>query len=554
MISQIKRYTGQKSRVVKNALITIFLVLSTIASATDYYISSSGNDTNNGLSSSTPWKTIAKVNSSSFSAGDSIFFNRGDEWREQLRINQSGTVSSRITFTAYGVGAKPIINGADVITGWGDTYNNINANIWGIVDPSATAGKTLVVIDDSLYTQVVTLAELTSPRKYWINKASTPDSLYLWSKTDPNVKVTEIAHRDYGIYSYEHNYIIISYLDVRNAGSSGIYLGGTLHDGYCIVDSIYAYRNRLAGIELVGTDFSHNLVTNCVATYNGNGILGWKGTNNTSFSHCYTAHGVHNYIDPAASSDGSGLQFYLSNNVIVEYCESYDDATSIFLDPGAQGTYNMTARYNYVHESQAGRAGIGLNPVGAGASIYVYYNLIVDCGGGNYEVGSLHVAGNNLGMVYIYNNTIYNPATARNTKGALILEYGSANTVLKNNIVYYKTIGDYAMFSAANAALSTEAFISDYNIWYDASTSKTYQFWINHKGYETLTPWRSHSRQDLHSQETDPLFINNAYDWTLQSGSPAINAGIDVGLTKDFKGNPIIGLPDIGAFESQIDQ
>ena len=30
---------------------------------------------------------------------------------------------------------------------------------------------------------------------------------------------------------------------------------------------------------------------------------------------------------------------------------------------------------------------------------------------------------------------------------------------------------------------------------------------------------------------------------------PAINTGVDVGLTEDILGNPIVGLPDIGAYE-----
>jgi hypothetical protein len=35
----------------------------------------------------------------------------------------------------------------------------------------------------------------------------------------------------------------------------------------------------------------------------------------------------------------------------------------------------------------------------------------------------------------------------------------------------------------------------------------------------------------------------------LQSSSPAINAGTPVGLTTDILGNPIVGNPDIGAYE-----
>jgi hypothetical protein len=40
-------------------------------------------------------------------------------------------------------------------------------------------------------------------------------------------------------------------------------------------------------------------------------------------------------------------------------------------------------------------------------------------------------------------------------------------------------------------------------------------------------------------------------DFRLKAGSPAINAGTDVGLTTDFLGKPIRGVPDIGAYEFQ---
>lgn len=45
-------------------------------------------------------------------------------------------------------------------------------------------------------------------------------------------------------------------------------------------------------------------------------------------------------------------------------------------------------------------------------------------------------------------------------------------------------------------------------------------------------------------------FINSS-DYSLQSTSPAIDAGTDVSLTTDFEGNPIYGLPDIGGYEFQ---
>ena len=104
-----------------------------------YYVDSvSGNNTNDGLSTSTAWQTIAKVNGLACSggigqlnAGDSVLFMRGDTWREQLTVPCSGTSGSPITFGAYGSGARPIINGSDLVTGWtsnaGNTENEGNS-------------------------------------------------------------------------------------------------------------------------------------------------------------------------------------------------------------------------------------------------------------------------------------------------------------------------------------------------------------------------------------------------------------------------------------------
>lgn len=83
------------------------------AGATTYYVAAAGSDSNSGTSSGAPWQTIAKVNGTSFSAGDSVLFNRGDVWyASSLIVPSSGASGSPITFGAYGSGANPIIKGA----------------------------------------------------------------------------------------------------------------------------------------------------------------------------------------------------------------------------------------------------------------------------------------------------------------------------------------------------------------------------------------------------------------------------------------------------------
>ncbi len=92
------------------------LLASIPAHATTYYVAAAGSDSNNGTSTGTPWQTISKVNGSTFSAGDSVLFNRGDVWYgSSLTAPSSGSSGSPITFGAYGSGANPVIKGSTLL-------------------------------------------------------------------------------------------------------------------------------------------------------------------------------------------------------------------------------------------------------------------------------------------------------------------------------------------------------------------------------------------------------------------------------------------------------
>jgi hypothetical protein len=75
-----------------------------------YYVKNSGNDSLDGLSDITAWKTLAKVQSTSFKQGDTIYLKRDDIWTEDLSFPSSGELLNEITLGAYGSGDRPIIN------------------------------------------------------------------------------------------------------------------------------------------------------------------------------------------------------------------------------------------------------------------------------------------------------------------------------------------------------------------------------------------------------------------------------------------------------------
>ena len=98
-----------------------------------YYVDAvSGNDSNTGISETTPWKTIAQVNAFGFRSGDQILFRRGQVWRERLLISSSGSPGNPIIFGAYGDGNNPTINGANIIENW-TLENESNMRYYSII-------------------------------------------------------------------------------------------------------------------------------------------------------------------------------------------------------------------------------------------------------------------------------------------------------------------------------------------------------------------------------------------------------------------------------------
>ena len=81
-------------------LIWLIFFLSEV-SATNYYVATSyGNDSNNGTSLTTPYKTIAKA-ASVMSAGDNCYIRQG-RYHETITIdNLDGSSGSPIVFTNY---------------------------------------------------------------------------------------------------------------------------------------------------------------------------------------------------------------------------------------------------------------------------------------------------------------------------------------------------------------------------------------------------------------------------------------------------------------------
>ena len=123
-------------------IFTVSFFLTMCANATRFYVSSSytGGTSNGALA--TPWKTLANVqsNMSTFAAGDTISFKRGDTFTGTLTITKSGTDEDPIVFNSYGTGAKPILTGTGVAIDYliQSNYNYLVIDSFQIIDPALT--------------------------------------------------------------------------------------------------------------------------------------------------------------------------------------------------------------------------------------------------------------------------------------------------------------------------------------------------------------------------------------------------------------------------------
>ncbi len=127
----------------KKLLTLIFFFIYANSFATQYYISATGSDANNGTSTSTPWLTTTKVNSVSKVAGDIFSFHGGDTFYGNLIINASGSSGNPITFNSYGTGHATISGFNSTAISW----TNLGGNIWESNAASTLSTCNMVVIN-----------------------------------------------------------------------------------------------------------------------------------------------------------------------------------------------------------------------------------------------------------------------------------------------------------------------------------------------------------------------------------------------------------------------
>ncbi len=245
---------------------------------TKYYVSANGDDSRDGKTPETAWKTLEKVNRTELSAGDGVFFRRGDIFRGQL-LTMKG-----VTYSAYSENDGDTVRDKPAIYGSKRNYSNSGfwlptskPNVYVSAETFAT-DVGLIVFDEG---KEVGLKEalglksfigaVTKDLQFFHDKNDS--KLYLYSESDPNTRwtSTEIAEGRHGIAG-NGNGVTIDNLCIKYVGAHGIgygktegltvqnceigWIGGMLQD---TASRIVRYGN---GVEIY-TGCKDYTVTNC---------------------------------------------------------------------------------------------------------------------------------------------------------------------------------------------------------------------------------------------------------------------------------------------------
>ncbi len=413
-------FTSNKVLPIKYAiLIGVSLSLLSISSqAQDYYVNNEGNDSNDGLTEQSAFKTLAKVNAQSLTAGDNIYLASGQEFVGTVKIaNEAGTSELPISITTYGdnskraiIDAKNELAGIDIVNASYLNISNIEIHAnGGTAKKYRTGAKmrlgVLVDVNDS------------SGKEYG---HITFDNLFIHDIYHENVGFdgrgddvnTNNGTQAYGwgvrLYNNNNNNTVLTNITFQNSEISDV-----AHTGFKTTSNSHRdlSQRRWGGIYKV------NLNNNYLHDIGGPGIM-FGGANDSYVGH-NRVHRTGSGSDTRKWSRGSGMWPWGSRDLLIEHNE-FTDAQGPADSAGFHIDFNCT-------------------------NVVIQYNLSKNNAGGFIEI-----LGNNENNSYRYNVSVNDGYRQKGINGAshdgkifwLSGYVGKNNSQIapKNNYIYNNTV------------------------------------------------------------------------------------------------------------------
>ena len=523
-------------------------IANTIFTPQTYYLSTAGQDSADGRSSSTPWQSLGRLYQQGIRAGDTVRLRGGDTFIGTIYVSdQIASSSQPTTIDSYGTGRATIYNYSNDAVSIQDcsgiiiqnlliTCNNPNypassgIDIYGIT----TAASTYIRIDNVD----------VSGFKNGIAIGNNAGGSY------SDMRITNSAlHGNSSVG-------LVTYGPPFNS-SSPVYINSNVYIGYCT-----AYDN-------LGDP--NNTTTNT-----GSGIV--LGSVDTGTIEYCTAYG--NGTLCSAPEGPAGLWTFDSTNVTIQYSSAYSNRTGGPADGDGfdldQNVSHSTVQYNVAYDNDG--AGI-LVYTGQNNTVHsnntVRYNL---CWGNvrrNNWYAEIKIAGK-LYDTQIYNNTFIATDAGPYQPAVISMEAGLHTLAMRNNLLFASANGPLI---TANAPLATSDIIFQGNAY--TTNNGTIINW-NGSNYSSLTAWRAALNQELVNGfasgfesdaglisygtmpvVVDPSNINPALGLKLRPGSALATTGLDLNTrfginpgTRDYFNTAIsiptsIGAAQAGAYDAR---
>ena len=479
---------------------------------TVYYVSNTGSDANNGLSSATPFLTLDKLREfitvayltgSPAPDGTMILLKRGDTFDGVLYVQTSAGLNYMIG--SYGTGVMPKI-----------VWNTVQA--WqtrsGVL--SLLSNKTIV---RHLYIACGALAT-----------AGTSNIQTFTSNQPATVHSCDLRNAKYAAVRCD-DAVNVSIKNCNLMGNGNSAVAGTNWNGFQLIGNTWDSNGT-------SLSFEHHLYLDSASTTVIRGNLFTNGTSN----YAIVGHGScgENIIDQnriTLCNNGIGLQHGYIANVSNEQIEE------VF--PGTQITRNIIENCG---RNTGQNQGIGMYldslPDLTIANNTFRNNAVIDLALSGYG-GATGTPTSNADIAF---NSFVNGST---TDPSVKLFGNGAMTGLRfrDNAMHLTGAGGQALLLDTNT-LAAEVTLTNNRYYAAAGTSALYSW--RGTTYASLATFQAGvAGKESGSSQGDPLFTNTIGNFALQAGSACKLAGAPItNLTSDLPGTTRnVTTPSIGAYE-----
>ena len=511
-----------------------------------YWIATDGSDDTGDGHYTTPWKTLAYACTQVTTPGDVIHVKAGTYNETAQSVLAPGV-------SIVGQGATSIISTTVVDTGqpWDETAtiilsgptegtdgsqsisylafdgNNYTADAGIFVYQRSNVVIHHVDMDDFHYYGIRFRGGAIPPTTYATGNEIHDCDIYDCGGPNASYGDIQIGGQE-GMLIYNNNIYQPLRPGFNQSGFPIKYVAGGDNHGLKIYDNIISleesdvYDEWHIAVELFGCQGGIEIYRNTV-----NGVLDFS-----------------DYVGSYGTSDdqGYGYAVKIYDNIIGGDQLSVNEAHAVSFERQTSGGVYI---YNNLMKNCHSAITLSNPADGVTEDIYIYYNIIYNIGvtaskteDGGIILGRLSdaytIAYDNIN---IFNNVIIDdseglPNYGIRLRGGTGITFDNVN--IKNNIIKDITTGIGAGISMEDVTCGT---LHIENNCINGCTADIL------KNNCTIT-----TDVTQNNITTDPLFVS-ASDFHLQSTSPCINAGIDVGLTTDYDGQPVGNPPEIGAYE-----